>query len=150
MILLPLMSISNSSLLLSTCIYQLLGKKRTPVFGDAVTSSGPCCCLLHAGRQGQLPAGAHSLHASRCSRSLCAPLGFQDWKAELFLLSCISFWQLYQSRMSRQSPGRAASACAYLSIASSLRGPGWRPSPWDTAIFWVGARGRQAHLALDM
>lgn len=71
-IILPLMSISNSSHLLCAWIYQLLEKK---CLWDPVTSSCPSCCWLHLGRDRQLPAVAHSLHISQYKRSLCAPLG---------------------------------------------------------------------------
>lgn len=139
MILLPLTSICNLSHSLFAWVCQL-----------SLGSHHKLLPLLLPAPPGQGQAAAHSPHTPRCKRSLCAPLGLQDRKTELFLLSCISFWQWYPSRRSRQSLGKDAAGCAYLSMASSWRGPGWRSSPWDTAMFWVGARGRQAHLVLDV
>ena len=73
-IILPLMSISNSPRLLLAWVYQPLGKTKACLW-DPVPSSCPSCCLLHLGMDRQLPVAAHSLYRSRCSCSLHAPLG---------------------------------------------------------------------------
>lgn len=72
-ILLPLMSSLNLSHLLFAWVHQLLGRNILSL--DPFTSSFSSCCLLHLGRDRQLPAVAHSLYTSRRSHGICAPLG---------------------------------------------------------------------------
>lgn len=145
MILLPLTIISNSSHLLFTCIYQLLGEKnKKSCFWDPVTSSCPCCCLLHPGLQEHAP----------CTLPSAAAVSVLLWASRVGKLSCsccpVSLSGSGTGAVCPSSPRAGTRQPARTSASPCPCGPGWRPSPWDTAIFWVGARGRQAHLVLDM
>lgn len=83
MILLPLMSIPNSSRLLSTCIYQLLGKKKLLFLGILSQALVPAAaCSTQAGR------GSCLQEHTPCTLPGAAAVSVLLWGSRIGKLSC--------------------------------------------------------------